>query len=334
MDERLGMPSEQGRPRSGHGEVGTGCVGLTERVGSGGEQRQSHPGAHPVPRDPCSVPSAPKGAAHTWHKHKTICQRLPGPGAPTTGTAGPNEAPSHQRDTNWGHWSCRPPYAIIVNAIIVYAIIVNAIIVNAIIVQPQIQRHPGSCRGRRERRGGPSGGCGHTLPPAGDLGCALRNAEATQCKFFGFVAAAPLPWSRRREQTQLAPCFLSTFHPTAFGPSASPRHSGPALAESVPHPARSRASEMEQSCSQPALGKGGTALVRGLTRDIQGWQGMERRSGQECRMERVRMCRGLQLQPSLANGPSPSCMDTTARGQERSLQPPREDERRVVESLQ
>lgn len=71
-------------------------------------------------------------------------------------------------------------------------------------------------RGIRER---PSGGCRHTLPPAGDPGCALRNAEATQCKFFGFVAAAPLPWSRRREQTQLAPCFLSTFHPTAPAPA-------------------------------------------------------------------------------------------------------------------
>lgn len=172
---------------------------------------------------------------------------------------------------------------------------------------PKSRGTQGLAGGDGSARGGPSGGCGHTLPPAGDPGCALRNAEATQCKFFGFVAAAPLPWSRRREQTQLAPCFLSTFHPTAFGPSASPRHSGSALAESVPRSAHSRASEMEQSCSQPALGKGGTALVQGLTRDIQGWQGMEGRwrSGQECRMERVRMCRGLQLQPSLANGTEP-----------------------------
>lgn len=51
-------------------------------------------------------------------------------------------------------------------------------------------------------------------------------------------------------------------------------------------------------------------------------------------MEWVRMRRGLQLQPSLADAPSPSCVGTT-RGQERSLQPSREDEERCrVQSLQ
>lgn len=135
--------------------------------------------------------------------------------------------------------------------------------------------------------GGAPGGCRHTLPPAGEPGCTLRNAEATQCKFFGFVAAAPLPWSRGREQTQLAPCFLSTFHPTAFGPSAGARLPGPAPAVAVPHPAHSRELEMEQGLSQPSRGKGGTVLVQGLIRDTQSWQGMERRwrFGRECHVE-------------------------------------------------
>lgn len=63
-----------------------------------------------------------------------------------------------------------------------------------------------------------------TLPPARDPSCALRNAEATQCKFFGFVAAAPLPWSGGREQTELAPCFLSAFHPVPFSPPHPSQH--------------------------------------------------------------------------------------------------------------
>lgn len=83
--------------------------------------------------------------------------------------------------------------------------------------------------------------------PSSDPDCTLRNAEATQCKFFRFVATTPLPWSRRREQTQLAPCFLSTFHPTAFSPGHCP--TGSARSHPAPH---DRAPEREQGFCWPA----------------------------------------------------------------------------------
>lgn len=122
--------------------------------------------------------------------------------------------------------------------------------------------------------GGPFGGCRCTLPPAGDPGCALRNAEATQCKFFCFVAAATLPWSHGREQTQLAPCFLSTFHPMAFGLSTLTSQDLPWLGLAS-HPCqgiRNRAGLHQQPHASPSSP---TLLVQGPARGTEAWDGRE-----------------------------------------------------------
>lgn len=57
-----------------------------------------------------------------------------------------------------------------------------------------------------------------SLPPAGDPAAPSKTLKRHNANSFALWPPRPLPWSRGREQTELAPHFLRAFHPVPFSP--------------------------------------------------------------------------------------------------------------------
>lgn len=57
-----------------------------------------------------------------------------------------------------------------------------------------------------------------SLPPAGDPAAPSKTLKRHNANSFALWPPRPLPWSRGREQTELAPRFLRAFHPAPFSP--------------------------------------------------------------------------------------------------------------------
>lgn len=264
------MPPGSSQTLLRHGEVGTGCVGLA-LVGQSGWARAGSSGrATPEPSavptlslgTPALSPQHPKALPtllHTWHRHKTLCQCL-----------------MHQQRARQDQIKLPVTKET--------ATLGTLVQLPAILPQPQIQRHPGSCRGRREGPEGAGTPCPQPVIPAAPSQMLKRhNANSLAL------------WPPRRCHGAVAENKHNSPH--VFSAPSTPRPSAPApeltsrdlpwLCQShiPPIPGNPRWS---RACLSRPWGRAARSWFRGLTRDTQGWQGIERRwkFGQECHMER------------------------------------------------